>query len=411
MRKVFVAFAACLLVAAPAAADAPAYMPVQGVLADAGGTPVNGDVAIRFGLYTADLGGTEVWNETQTVTVDQGFFTAYLGDVTVLNLAVFRDNNGLWLGVRVGSDAEMSRFQVATTGYAAYAQYAGDAEMLGGTPAGDFLTSTSGVGWGSLTGVPAGFADGTDDGASYSAGTGLTLTGSTFAADQTTIQGWAQGVCYDTEAELTAALDDNYSPLAHSHPWSSLTGVPAGFADGTDDVGPTYTAGAGLSLAGTTLSVSGVTSAMITDGTIASADIADGTITAADIGWPAPATLQLAPQANVATCGTTIGGTYWGSTVSATDVYIGVLWYDETAATGLGADYPRARLTLSCRGNGTFELVTGCSTVLATITCTSGARPWTRASAEFAPATGDWNLRVRASSGTIEWQAPSVVLY
>ncbi|MBI5486932.1 MAG: hypothetical protein HY905_06340 [Deltaproteobacteria bacterium] len=255
MRKVFVAFAACLLVAAPAAADAPAYMPVQGFLTDAGGAPVDGDVAVRFGLYTADLGGTEVWNETQTVAIDQGFFTAYLGDVTVLNLTVFRDNDGLWLGVRVGSDAEMSRFQVASTGYAAYAQYAGDAEMLGGTPASGFVTTAGGVAWSSLSGVPAGFADGTDDGTTYSAGTGLTLTGSTFAADQATVQGWAQGVCYDTELELTTALDDNYAALAHTHPWSALTAVPAGFADGTDDVGPAYTAGAGLSLAGTTLSL------------------------------------------------------------------------------------------------------------------------------------------------------------
>ncbi|MBI5500288.1 MAG: tail fiber domain-containing protein [Deltaproteobacteria bacterium] len=256
MRKVFVAFAACLLVAAPAAAEAPAYLPVQGFLADAEGLPVDGDMTIRFALYTADLGGVELWNETQVVPVDQGFFTVYLGDVTVLDLAGFRDHDGLWLGVRVGADPEMARFQIATTGYAAFAQYAGDAATLGGTPAADFLTSATPIDWADLSGVPAGFADGSDDGASYTAGTGLTLAGTTFAADRPVFEGWAQGVCYDTEAELTAALDDNYAALAHAHAWGTLTGVPAGFADGVDDTGSaTYTAGAGLTLTGTAFSV------------------------------------------------------------------------------------------------------------------------------------------------------------
>ena len=44
---------------------------------------------------------------------------------------------------------------------------------------------------------------------------------------------------------------------ADSNPvhWTKLKGVPAGFADGTDDVGPSYAAGAGLNLTGTTFSV------------------------------------------------------------------------------------------------------------------------------------------------------------
>jgi hypothetical protein len=37
--------------------------------------------------------------------------------------------------------------------------------------------------------------------------------------------------------------------------WTKLKGVPAGFTDGTDDVGPTYSAGFGLNLTGTTFSV------------------------------------------------------------------------------------------------------------------------------------------------------------
>jgi hypothetical protein len=327
MRKILITVAACLLVAVPAAADAPAFLPVQGVLANTDGTPVDGDTTVRFALYTADMGGTELWNETQTVPVDQGFFTVYLGDTSVLDLSLFRDNESVWLGVRVGSDPEMSRFQVATTGFAGFAQYAGDAASLGGHAATDFVTSGSGVAWTDLTGVPADLADGDSDttysagsgltltgttfaldptglqnrvtgtcaagnairvvnadgtvtceptGTSYSAGTGLTLTGTTFAADRAAIEGWARGVCYDTVAELRAALDTVYAAVAHTHAWGTITGIPAGFADGVDndtlytwgtlpgipagfadgvDNDTTYTAGTGLTLAGTTFAV------------------------------------------------------------------------------------------------------------------------------------------------------------
>jgi hypothetical protein len=279
MRKILITVAACLLFAAPAVADAPAFLPLQGVLTNTDGTPVDGDTAIRFALYTADMGGTELWNETQTVPVDQGFFTVYLGDTSVLDLSLFRDNESVWLGVRVGSDSEMSRFQVATTGFAGFAQYAGDAASLGGHAATDFVTSGSGVAWTDLTGVPADLADGDSD-TTYSAGSGLTLTGTTFAADQAAIEGWATGVCYDTVAELRADLDSVYAAASHTHAWSTITGIPAGFADGVDndvlgglgcavgqvakwngvswfcaadaDTNTIYSAGFGLTLTGTT---------------------------------------------------------------------------------------------------------------------------------------------------------------
>ncbi len=95
MRKLLFVTAACLSVALPAAAQAPAYLPVQGVLANADGTPVDGDTTIRFALYSADIGGSGLWNETQTVPVDQGFFTVYLGDTSPLDLVLFRENEGV----------------------------------------------------------------------------------------------------------------------------------------------------------------------------------------------------------------------------------------------------------------------------------------------------------------------------
>ena len=47
-----------------------------------------------------------------------------------------------------------------------------------------YAVFSGGAPWSGLTGVPAGFADGTDDGISYTAGTGLILTGYEFSLDE-----------------------------------------------------------------------------------------------------------------------------------------------------------------------------------------------------------------------------------
>ena len=88
--------------------------------------------------------------------------------------------------------------------------------------------------WGNLTGVPADIADGDDD-TTYSAGTGLSLAGTTFSANTTYLQRRVSSSC-------TAG--------------SSIRAIAA---DGTvtceTDDGATYTAGDGLDLAGNEFAV------------------------------------------------------------------------------------------------------------------------------------------------------------
>ena len=113
-------------------AAAPQYVPLQGVLTDPDGVPINGTaVSMRFGLNTLETGGTEVWNETQSITPQDGLFTAYLGQVTTLALSLFRDNGELWLEVKVGSDGPMPRVRLGSGPFAGYAEYCGNVPQSG----------------------------------------------------------------------------------------------------------------------------------------------------------------------------------------------------------------------------------------------------------------------------------------
>ncbi|MBW1810600.1 MAG: hypothetical protein JRJ87_20575 [Deltaproteobacteria bacterium] len=108
-----------------ASAAAPAKIPLQGVLADSNGLPLNGNVTVVFAIYDLESGGVALWSESQTIAVQNGLFAAYLGSITSLNLALFRDNDDLWLGIQVQGDQEMSRIYLGSTPFAAYAEYSG----------------------------------------------------------------------------------------------------------------------------------------------------------------------------------------------------------------------------------------------------------------------------------------------
>jgi hypothetical protein len=125
--------------------------------------------------------------------------------------------------------------------------------------------------------------------------------------------------------------------------------------------------------------------------------------------------LAFQPTSVAAGCGVDLGGATFGSTASATAVNIGTMFFDQVASDpGLGSNYTTARLVVLCRGSGTFTLYTSdCTTVVTTVACSSGFRPWTVSSAEFAlPADAtDYNLQATANTGTLEWSNPVLVAY
>ncbi len=143
------------------AADAPLYVPVQGYLTDAGGLALDAPANIRFRLYGTSTptgaAGEILHEETLAVVVSKGHFTVFLGDNVALDLAIFRDHPVVFLGMRIGTDADETKplLQVATAPFAGFAQYCGDALTVGGSALSSLATAAHKHAYTDLTDRPA----------------------------------------------------------------------------------------------------------------------------------------------------------------------------------------------------------------------------------------------------------------
>jgi hypothetical protein len=111
----------------------------QGRLTDSLGNPITTATNVKFKLYSTASTGSSLYDSgVCAITPDQdGIFNTHIGRDCGAELgnSVFSENANVYMGVTVGSDAEMSpRQPIATVGYAQ------NAETLQGLPAG---TTTS----------------------------------------------------------------------------------------------------------------------------------------------------------------------------------------------------------------------------------------------------------------------------
>jgi hypothetical protein len=210
MRKITLMLTALLMPVAAGFGQVPSLMNYQGYLTDpATGLPVpDSTYQVQFSIYNTATGGTAIWSETYVVETINGLYSVQLGSTTPLTPAVFSGTEK-YLGLKVGADPEMApRKQITSVAYALKTE---EANLLDGKDSGDFAasghdhsgtyytktelntsdgdppnTGSNRVSWDNLADVPAGFADGVDDG-----GGGLTLpfngtTSSTTAFQVTT---------------------------------------------------------------------------------------------------------------------------------------------------------------------------------------------------------------------------------
>jgi len=156
---------------APLQVTVPSTLGFEGYLADANGDPVaDGDYDLAFKLWNAASGGSQVGStETHTdVAVSGGLYTVELTTFTASSF-----DGSRWLGITatggpttVNDDEEIvPRTRITSVPFALNAQTANSADA---------------VAWSAITGRPSGLDNG-DDNTTYSAGTGLDLTATTFS--------------------------------------------------------------------------------------------------------------------------------------------------------------------------------------------------------------------------------------
>src|SRR3989344_1292593 len=141
-----VTFFVTMVGVARAATTPPNLVSYQGRVLNANGVPVtDASLSIVFKLYDASSGGTCLWSNSssscassnaRTVTLSSGLFSENLGDTDItisggayadILSTVFGDNAAVYLGITIGSDSEMTPRKRMTA-----APYALNAENIDG---------------------------------------------------------------------------------------------------------------------------------------------------------------------------------------------------------------------------------------------------------------------------------------
>jgi len=119
------------------------YLPVGGVLADLDGVPLDGPHNMTFALYDGVSAVTAIWTESyDSLEIQDGLFTVYLGTVTQLAFDDLILAPELWLGVTVGTDSEMERIALGTVPFAMEAY---QCRAVGNLEEGDIQPMLSGI--------------------------------------------------------------------------------------------------------------------------------------------------------------------------------------------------------------------------------------------------------------------------
>ncbi len=254
------------LMFAMAAGAVPATLPVQGVITDADGAPLDGTVSVAFTVYEDAAGTTSVFTETRDVSFAEGFFAVYLGDQAALDLAQLASLPSAYLGIAVNGDDEMDLIELGTVPFAAAAEFCAEATTLQGLSPADLTLQSDDLDWSRLTSVPAGLDDGDDD-TTYAAkgNSGIELVGGEFSllsscAVGNVLKRTATG--WDCAADESAAGGGTISDVTLTGTTLNITesGIMynvslAGLQDGVNDAdsNPSNELNSSLVLSGTTL--------------------------------------------------------------------------------------------------------------------------------------------------------------
>ncbi|GEM_PF-1093407 len=151
LSQIFAAFAA-LMLAAPAFAQVPSTLLVEGVLRSNSGPAADGKYALSFAIYKAQKGGTAIWKEDKvSLQVTSGRFAHRLGSVKAVDAKAFNGTGPWFLGISVGTDPELPRQAMNSVPFAMRAAWADNVSCTG-------CLSGKALSNGSITAAKVGFA-------------------------------------------------------------------------------------------------------------------------------------------------------------------------------------------------------------------------------------------------------------
>ncbi|PKK83907.1 MAG: hypothetical protein CVT49_05640 [candidate division Zixibacteria bacterium HGW-Zixibacteria-1] len=109
-------------------AEVPQFINYQGRLTDPGGDPVaDGPYLIKFKIYGSEAGNDSLWSSGfQAVTVSNGLFSYKLGTSVPLPADIFGPGSDPFLGITIGTDAEVTPRTAITS--AAFAWHANSSD-------------------------------------------------------------------------------------------------------------------------------------------------------------------------------------------------------------------------------------------------------------------------------------------
>jgi hypothetical protein len=203
----------------------PAQFTHQGRLLDADGAPLEDDTTITFRVTDSESGGTALWEDTLTLPLTGGFYSAILGadEDNPLDTATLAQAP-VWLELQLdGEEAMLPRSPIHSVPYATMATVAEevsggpvDASQIAvdGTPVvnelGEWVGPAPAVNWSDIEGMPADFADGIDDDTDTDSDSFATLGTSCLDGDvpvwDSVLSAWACDIDHDTLA-ATACLE------------------------------------------------------------------------------------------------------------------------------------------------------------------------------------------------------------